>query len=471
MLESDCVGNPDSHQQHEVEWIHKLYKISAELKIRDINSLKFLLKDLVSSSKLEKTDRGSEIMTLLIDNNKIDLTTGNMDCLQECLYYIGRRDLLRHLNISSRQVMDGLKTKRSTLSNYRLLLHKLSEEIKSDDFKNLKSYVEMSGCTSRGKLDEAETSQQLLMLLEEEGLITENDIKFLKAAFGEILSDCGYLEKLIEEYESINGQILGQSDFETDSGKKINIPSKLTLNIERESYTIDTKPKGYCIIINNAKFLNDCLPVRNGAEEDIRNIQRVFTKLNYAIKLFRDLTASEMEKVLGNIASENHSNFSCLVCFVLSHGTTGHVFGRDRRKLEIMKIPNFFGASKCPSLSGKPKLFFIQACQTEGETALFVRRRNIESDGVEDNIVSDMADILIGYSTVPGLKSFRSRSEGSWYIKQLCVQIARNYDKHDVLQILTNVNREIGKVNAPFENGYYKQTPAPYFTLTKAFFF
>lgn len=170
------------------------------------------------------------------------------------------------------------------------------------------------------------------------------------------------------------------------------------------------------------------MPERRGSEEDVKNICREFKKLNYVLKLYKNLTISSIIQLFKHISRMNHSEMSSIVFFILSHGTSGHIYGTDRKKLEIMKIPPYFSSSNCPSLSGKPKLFFVQACQTVIEE----KPNNImdfEPDGVEDNNLTDMVDILIGYSTVHGQKSFRSRSEGSWYVKKLCLQISQYHDR------------------------------------------
>ena len=51
-----------------------------------------------------------------------------------------------------------------------------------------------------------------------------------------------------------------------------------------------------------------------------------------------------------------------LVC--LSHGNQGNIFGSDGEPVNIDKdIVEPFDGKHCPHLIGKPKLFFIQACQ------------------------------------------------------------------------------------------------------------
>jgi len=62
-------------------------------------------------------------------------------------------------------------------------------------------------------------------------------------------------------------------------------------------------------------------------------------------------------------AHPGHKDADMFVMFVLSHGEDGHFYTLDGKKISIDKIVNSFDAHECPALRGKPKLFFIQACQ------------------------------------------------------------------------------------------------------------
>ena len=44
---------------------------------------------------------------------------------------------------------------------------------------------------------------------------------------------------------------------------------------------------------------------------------------------------------------------------------------------------------------------------------------NVETDNDKEMIPNE-SDFLVGYATVPGYVSFRSRNHGSWYIRKLC---------------------------------------------------
>ena len=60
-------------------------------------------------------------------------------------------------------------------------------------------------------------------------------------------------------------------------------------------------------------------------------------------------------------ADKNHSAYDALVVCVLSHGMEGTVLGVDGVEMPIKQLYRPFTAFR--TLTSKPKLFFIQACQ------------------------------------------------------------------------------------------------------------
>jgi len=76
------------------------------------------------------------------------------------------------------------------------------------------------------------------------------------------------------------------------------------------------------------------------------------------------------------VSKADHSNADCFACTVLSHGDNIHVIDKHapgRYELEDLvyatdqivltkEIVHLFSDFKCPSLTGKPRLFFMQAC-------------------------------------------------------------------------------------------------------------
>ncbi|XP_077997354.1 caspase-7-like [Glandiceps talaboti] len=98
---------------------------------------------------------------------------------------------------------------------------------------------------------------------------------------------------------------------------------------------------------------------------------------------------------------------------------------------------------------------------------------NLETDTMYcQQLVKNEADFLVGYSTVPGYKSFRNKSTGSVYIQKLVDALKTHADDNDILLILTKVNDEVGKLLVHREGDIcVTQCPAMVSTLRKRLFF
>ena len=99
----------------------------------------------------------------------------------------------------------------------------------------------------------------------------------------------------------------------------------------------------------------------------------------------------------------DHSNYDCILVAILSHGEMGFLCSKDS-SYKLDTLTNYFTADRCPSLAGKPKLFFIQACQGDKLDSGVTLRNTTETDssGSMSYTIPVHADYLIAYSTIPG---------------------------------------------------------------------
>lgn len=129
-----------------------------------------------------------------------------------------------------------------------------------------------------------------------------------------------------------------------------------------------------------------------------------------------------------------------MVC-VLSHGEKGCVFGTDEQQVYLKELTQPFTSGRAPTLAGKPKLFFIQACQGSGYQKGSIPcppKPTQKEEGNRENLLEDDAghvpvetiphdaDFLLGMATVAEYKSFRNTNTGSIYIQELCRQLERS---------------------------------------------
>ncbi|NXE82104.1 CASP9 protein, partial [Cochlearius cochlearius] len=261
-------------------------------------------------------------------------------------------------------------------------------------------------------------------------------------------------------------------------------------------YELKADPCGHCLIINNVNFSRDSnLSTRVGSNVDREKLEKRFKALRFNVLTCQDLKAQEMVSELQKLARRDHSALDCCVVVILSHGCQtshiqfpGSVYGTDGKPIPIEKIVNYFNGSNCPSLRGKPKLFFIQACggdqrdrgvevacDSPGDEA---PGGSLESDatpfripagnGDEPDAVASLptpSDILVSYSTCPGFVSWREASSGSWYVEMLDGVLEQYAHSEDLLNMLLRV------ADAVSAKGRYKQMPGWFNFLRKKFFF
>ncbi|GLD74124.1 caspase-8-like isoform X1 [Lates japonicus] len=255
--------------------------------------------------------------------------------------------------------------------------------------------------------------------------------------------------------------------------------SRETSSLPNEDYALTHIPRGLCVVINNESFSGPGLSSRGGTQEDAKALRKVFYRLGFEVVIHDNLTAGDMRQKLKELSRRNYLDEDALVVCVLSHGEQGCVFGTDEQKVLLRELTEPFTSKRALTLTGKPKLFFIQACQGsgyQGGTAPCPPRPRDEAE-VGETVEEDAgpvfgetvpwdADFLLGMATVQDCKSFRNTSTGSIYIQELCKQLTRSAEsseRENILDILTRVNREVSK-------GVYlshKQMPEPKYTLTK----
>lgn len=239
-------------------------------------------------------------------------------------------------------------------------------------------------------------------------------------------------------------------------------------------YRTDFPSVGLCLLINNKNFHRSTgMSPRNGTDVDAGAVMKTFTNLGYKMLPFTDLTVHQMKDTLCSVSKEDHSKHASFACVILSHGDEDVIFGTDgMEKLDV--LTKYFKGDKCPSLVGKPKLFFIQACRgSEFDGGIEMDAIDATPDASTDRIPVE-ADFLYAYSTAPGYYSWRNTYNGSWFIQSLCEMLETHRDL-ELMQIMTRVNRKVAyhfesSSNLPGFSGK-KQIPCIVSMLTKELYF
>ncbi|XP_019866443.2 caspase-1 [Aethina tumida] len=230
-------------------------------------------------------------------------------------------------------------------------------------------------------------------------------------------------------------------------------------------YKMDHPQKSIAYIFNHENFEINGLKKRNGTNKDSTDLKEVFTKLNFDVHEFKDLRKGDVMQNIEQLSKMDHSKRDCVVVCVLSHGEMGVIYARDSYYKPESLWSNFTG-DKCPTLAGKPKIFFIQACQGDKLDGGVHMIRSTETDGDyhQSYKLPLQADFLMMFSTVKGYFSWRNTTHGSWFIQALCNELKARADKEDLLRILTFVSQKVAvdfESNTPDHRAMHQQKQIP----------
>uniref|UniRef100_A0A8D0FYT7 Caspase-8 n=1 Tax=Strix occidentalis caurina TaxID=311401 RepID=A0A8D0FYT7_STROC len=445
---------------------HKLlFDISEALITDELAALKFLSLEHVPMRRLEAIQEPKAFFEVLQEKDMIE--AGSLAFLKELLYRINRMDLLAaHLGSNREEMERELQIPgRAKVSAYRQLLYGIAEDLTPEDVKSVKFLLQKQ--IPKNKLQDNASMLKVLLEMERNGIIKEDDLEMLKNILKGFRAD---IKKKIDIYE--------EKIKENDSKEKLHCPVSESVHSAGqgaeglvESYKMKNKPHGYCVILNNYIFKNP-YEAREGTVKDGEAVKRVFKWLQFETVEHMDLEAKQMHAKVKEYSKKDHSNMDCFVCFIFSHGEKDKIKGIDHEFVNIKDLLSCFSGSNCPSLAGKPKLFFIQACQgSVGHPAVTVKEDfsgHLETDATPLTSIPDQADILVGMATVEDYECYRCTEMGSVYIQCLCDKMESLCPlRKDLITILTEVNKDVGR---RVLNGW-KQMPKITSTLRKQLIF
>ncbi|KAL1770915.1 hypothetical protein HispidOSU_019751 [Sigmodon hispidus] len=473
-----------------------LFSIAEHLGSEELAALKFLCLDYISQKKQEPISDALMLFQGLQENGMLE--EGNLSFLKELLFLINRLDLLtRDLDSSKEEMMMELKVKgNAQVSPFREMLFKLSEEVTESELKSFKFLLKEK--IPKCKLQDNLSLLDIFVEMEKRLILSKEKLDVLKFILGQVNKS---LLGKVEEYELsylgrsmsleegtelpdsvVDENLCPRMQEMCDSPREQDNESQVSDRI----YPMQNKPRGYCLIFNNNDFskAREAVPRlhkikdRKGTNYDKDALTETFGELHFEVVSYPDCTANKIHEVLESYQSMDHTNKDCFICCILSHGDKGIIYGTDGKEASIRELTSYFTGSKCPSLAGKPKIFFIQACQGDNhQKAVAVEVDSEEKDcelamdsSPQKNYIPDEADFLLGMATVKNCVSYRDPTQGTWYIQSLCQSLRKRCPKgDDILSILTSVNYDVSNKDDWRNMG--KQMPQPIFTLRKKLFF
>ena len=237
------------------------------------------------------------------------------------------------------------------------------------------------------------------------------------------------------------------------------------LQVRNRISSLDEYPSGLFlwITINQTKF--DCgsgnisYAEREGAEIDESNLKDALKHFEIDLRIWKDLTQSELLKSLKAIYDEIEevpNKYAGLVFLCMSHGEQidgkDCLVTRDNKFLSCEKIVDLYHNCWCSGLKNKPKFYLFNCCRGEQPNAE-IQKLSLSSPIVFDddiisfdhiqscevneteseNTVSHLADGVVGFkkgdyvivhSTIKGYVSMRHKKNGSIFVYELSQQLS-----------------------------------------------
>ncbi|XP_042890408.1 caspase-1-like [Penaeus japonicus] len=255
-------------------------------------------------------------------------------------------------------------------------------------------------------------------------------------------------------------------------------------------YNMRHKERGHALVLAYENFSSSGPPRRSCAEHDVHIVTKAFKKLNFVVTTHWDLRKEKFLATLKQESERDHSDHDCLAVVVMSHGGVNNnkeefIWTYDN-KVDTTELWKNFTPEKCPSLAGKPKLFFIQACRGEnvdkGVRLQRPRGLQVQTDSLpieRDYAIPLYADMLMMWASYPGMFAFKSGNNGingSVFLHFLSKVLTEDGDQHDLSSMLLRVTREVAIVYESYVPGNFdldknKQIPYTVSTLMRKVFF
>ncbi|XP_045597156.2 LOW QUALITY PROTEIN: caspase-1 [Procambarus clarkii] len=261
-------------------------------------------------------------------------------------------------------------------------------------------------------------------------------------------------------------------------------------------YNMNHKQRGLAVIFVHKTYCDGGPSSRACADHDRDICKKAFKHLGFTVEIHEDLRKKKFLQTLEEVSQRDHSDYDGLVVVFMSHGgihqnTNQEFIWTFDGKVNTTELWKNFHAANCPSLAGKPKMFFIQACRGEDAdkgVQLKARPRGLAVKTDSPHITQQdkeyaiplYADMLMMWASYTGMYAFKSAKNGingSVYLHFLTKVLTEDAHNDDLATMLLRVTREVAvqyesRTSDPKDKIHKnKQVPQTLSTLMRKLYF
>ncbi|KAK2839689.1 hypothetical protein Q5P01_013429 [Channa striata] len=295
--------------------------------------------------------------------------------LEELILHIKRFDILKKVLKTSRAEVETTLQCRQALPRFRILMVNINENMANEDVGSMKFLL--SRTLPREKMEKAKNFLDVTIELEKLDLVSPEKVDLVeeclrnisRADLAETVAKYKMSVAAPERHTCHQQRIRTPSAHSTPHGShslqqtrrgqpsayaenfQVPIYNENNCQIPLDWYIFSTIPRGVCVII-------DCV----GNDGDM--LEQAFKALHFNVVLHKWLSVNETLLALKGVFRQRESHRDDgFACCIISRGTESHLLctdSSDSTGLRLDSIRQLFTADACPTMAGKPKLFFIQ---------------------------------------------------------------------------------------------------------------
>ncbi|XP_008551525.2 caspase-7 [Microplitis demolitor] len=206
---------------------------------------------------------------------------------------------------------------------------------------------------------------------------------------------------------------------------------------------------------------NDPKRNRTSAKCDNKKLFKLFQQFGFRVIEKTNITVNKLNKFLKKYSKYSLLNkVDSLFVVISAHGGSSNdennnsVIEFTDGLIPCSEIINYFSVENCPTMAGKPKLFFFQTCRAREHNQnidnplkdLDINKLDNKYMKVNDKGERNFSDIFVVHSTLPNHISYRNKKYGSYFIQILC-DVFQNYAcRYSVQDLLLLIDAEMAKL-------------------------